>query len=212
MPPASILTEALQRRVVAGIQSGLHIERAARAAGISETTFYRWMEQGHPDSAAQAPPLANMGTKELRLLAKSHEVPIGARTSRANLLTALTDAGVNTWERCRAFREAVEEAEAALEQRLVAQWQLTMQPLTRMEKNAEGEEVEVIVRHANFQSTATFLARRFPEKWSQALALELAGKDGGPISISVTREATIAATVKAYLQGIEDGEHEEAQA
>ena len=40
------LTDAVQEKVCEYIRQGLTYEVAARAAGISESTFYRWRERG----------------------------------------------------------------------------------------------------------------------------------------------------------------------
>ncbi len=40
------LTDEVHRRIVAAIRAGNYAEPAARSAGVSPATFYRWMERG----------------------------------------------------------------------------------------------------------------------------------------------------------------------
>lgn len=201
MPRATSLTDEVQRKVVEGISAGLHVVRAAELAGIGETTFYVWMEKGDPSRQADQPQLPNMARRDLVALAKAHGVAHNSKTPKDTLVERLETAGVGSWARYAKFREAVEAAEAELEQRLVAQWQLTMQAITRTERGPDGRDRQVVVKHANFQSAATFLARRFPQRWSPTHVLEISGRDGGPI---VTREERVD-RLADWLEGILDG-------
>ena len=45
------LTSAVQDRVVAAIRAGNYPEAAARSAGISESTFYRWMARAELEAS-----------------------------------------------------------------------------------------------------------------------------------------------------------------
>lgn len=45
----SALTEGVQRRIESAIRTGAYPETAARAAGVSERSFYRWMERGEAE-------------------------------------------------------------------------------------------------------------------------------------------------------------------
>lgn len=196
-----MLTDEVQRKVVEGISAGLHVIRAAELAGISEGTFYRWMEKGDPSRQVDQPQLRNMARPDLIALAKHHNIPHNAKTPKRVLVERLDAVGAGSWARYSKFREAVETAEAELEQRLVAQWQLTMQAITRTERGPDGRDRQVLVKHANFQSAATFLARRFPQRWSPTHVLEISGRDGGPI---VTREERVD-RLADWLEGILDG-------
>lgn len=44
------LTREVHERIVAAIRAGNYAEPAARSAGISEATYYRWMERGEKAS------------------------------------------------------------------------------------------------------------------------------------------------------------------
>lgn len=47
------LTKAVTERVVVAIRAGNYAETAARSAGISRTTFFRWMQEGEQPDASK---------------------------------------------------------------------------------------------------------------------------------------------------------------
>lgn len=47
----SKLTPQIQERIVLAVRAGNYASVAARSAGIGESTFYRWMENGAKDDA-----------------------------------------------------------------------------------------------------------------------------------------------------------------
>lgn len=71
------------------------------------------------------------------------------------------------------FSEAVKKAEAQAEIRMVQEWQKQMPE--------------------NWQAIATFMERRYPDRWGRQdkSKLELTGKDGGAIKIDSPREDII---------------------
>lgn len=198
MPQPTKLTPKVQADIVARIKGGLPIVSAARRAGIGERTFYRWMELGDPDNDADAPDLDNLAGPDLRRLAATHNVTVPKRATRQQIARLLADAGVESRALYRQFWHAVKGAEAELEERLVAQWQAASAPIL----NEKGE----IVDRGNPAQLGTILARRFPQHWSPTQAIQLTGKDGGPVDVHVTTEQELARAVKAYLQGVDDTE------
>jgi transposase len=101
------LTPEVQDRIVAAIRAGNYAAPAARSAGVSEATFYRWMSRGER--------------------AKS---------------------GIY-----RDFHEAVRRAEADAEVHAVA--------VIRKE-----------IADGDWRAAATFLERRFPDRWRRQQAIE----------------------------------------
>lgn len=180
------LTPELTEKVCADIRAGLPIARAALAAGISEPTFYRWMEKGDPNTNGE-PDLSAMPTKSLRAIAVAAEIPLKPRTTREQVLTALTDAGEGSWEPYRQFRKAVEAADLDLERRLAAQVQTASAP--RMENG-------VVVDPGKPHVLLTMLARRF-KHWSPTHQVEVSGPDGEPVPIEVRAKA-IAESAAAF--------------
>jgi transposase-like protein len=128
------LTPTLQRRIVANITKGVHVEIAARAAGIHTAQFYRWIEQGRD-----------------KVDPETGETIIAPQPYRD-------------------FREAIEQAEAALELDLVNRY-------------------KVVARTAAFgnaQHLAGFLGRRFRARWDTKQAIEVSGPEGGPVKVEGT--------------------------
>ncbi len=161
----------------------MFIERAARYGGIDPSTFRRWMDKGAADPAEE-PNLTKMPLKALAVLAEQNNVPIRRRAKRQEVIDALNDAGIGSWESYRVFRAAVEQADVELEARLVAQWQQTMA--------------------GNHTSIKEFMARRFRETWSPPKTVEVTGAGGGSVQVELHDERALAETVKAYLQGAAD--------
>lgn len=55
MARESKLTPEVQRRIVTSLRAGNYAVVAAKAAGISEPTFYRWMEHGEDKGEENLP-------------------------------------------------------------------------------------------------------------------------------------------------------------
>ncbi len=204
MARATRLTPEVQQQIITSILAGSFVVEAAQRAGVHRATLDRWRAKGDPDGHPDEPDLDKMAVTDLRRLCKTHGIPIKTPAKRNEMATALEAVGAGSFDRYRVFRAAIDEAEAQLQQRLVAQWQQTMSPITEAVINPDGTRTERIIKQAPWQSIATFLSRRFPQQWSQPLALELSGPDGGPIT--VTAEDTLARQVKAFLEGVTEGE------
>jgi hypothetical protein len=71
------------------------------------------------------------------------------------------------------FSEAIKKAESQAEIRMIQEWQAQMP--------------------TNWQAIATFMERRYPDRWSKQdkSKIELTGKDGGDIKIDSPREDII---------------------
>jgi len=107
MPRNSKLSPERQALILGLVRKGLSPEKAARAAGVSPTTYYRWMQQGanpgHPDPQ-------NYTLPQLRAIAAAQDVdlePLGPRPTRAQV-AGLVEAPTPF----REFRESIKRAEA----------------------------------------------------------------------------------------------------
>ena len=198
MPRTTKLSPAVQDKICAAIRAGMYQHRAAIGAGVSETTFYRWMEQGDPANQHNEPALNALPLETLRAAAKSAGITITNRTPRETIIDLLDARDLGSWRPYREFREAVLAAEHDLEQRLIAQIQTASAPITK--RNPATGETE-IVDPGKPQHLLTLLARRF-KHWSPTASVEVTGKDGGPIEVSV--EQRLADKLEAYKQGVAD--------
>jgi hypothetical protein len=82
----------------------------------------------------------------------------------------------------RELWEAIQEAEAEAEFRVVGQWQQQIPE--------------------NWQAARDFLARRYPERWGPKERREVTGKDGGPLEqhVQVSGESVIEVRAVDYRQ------------
>lgn len=208
MAAATRLTNELQDRIVADVLVGSYISRACERAGIDKGTFTRWMHKGDPAGHPDEPDLSAMALADLRRLCKTHSLRVAKGDNRASLAAKLDAVGAGSYDRYRAFRVAVEEAEAQLEARLIDQWQQTMSPIVETVTAPDGTKTDRMVRQANYQSIATFLARRFPARWPVTpISVEVSGPGGRPIEVTV--ETELAEALEAYKQGVSDGRDRE---
>ena len=104
------LSPQVQDTILGLIRKGLNPERAAHAAGVAPSTFYRWMRDGeHP-----APPDPDDYTlPQLRAIAADQDISLdhlGRRPTRRQV-AALLEAPTPF----RQFRESVKRAEAEAE-------------------------------------------------------------------------------------------------
>lgn len=134
------LTEERKNKVLEAIRAGNTKETAAALAGISEATLYNWLAKGREE---ESPDLEGKTVKELRTMAKQHNVKGAGKMNTAQLKEAI-------YKACNIFADFLEEmnmAEAA-----------GMAEHVRNVKNAGLED---------WRASAWFLERRDPANWSK---------------------------------------------
>jgi predicted DNA-binding transcriptional regulator AlpA len=181
------LTPDVQQTICDEIRKGLPIVRAAKVAGISEPTFYRWMQQGEPDAPGE-PQLRSMPIATLRALARDAGITVPAKATKPQIVTVLDDAGLGSWENFRKFREAVEAADVELERRFVENVEKASRPIF--------DDAGKLIDAGRPNVLLTFMARRF-KHWSPTQTVEVSGPEGEPVSIEVRAKA-IAASAAAF--------------
>lgn len=155
----SKLTPRLRDQIVGYVRVGNFASVAARAAGIGESTFYRWMERGER-AATDLEELATMTRAQLMRVARERRMKIPARAARADVLELVVASDAPY----REFREAIKGAEA----------------------QAEAAAV-VVIREAmptSWQAAAWYLERRYPDRYARRERTEVSGPGGGPLRIS----------------------------
>lgn len=158
----SSLTPAVRDRFLRALRTGLFRDQACVYAGISTSTFYRWMEKGNADpELSKEPDLDAMPLKTLRQLAKDSGVEVSPRAGRPTLIRALSDAGIGSWQLYRDFAREVELAEVECELGVLVQWR------EHMANNPAAIE--------------KFLARRFRSRWESSAVLQITGDAENPI-------------------------------
>lgn len=160
------LTPELAAKVLAFVRAGSFANIAARASGIGESTYYRWLERGDA-CATEYDRLTEIPVTEVRVLGKQRGLKC-SRWGRARLIDAVLADEYAFWE----FRESVKEAEAEAEiSRLV-----TIQ-------DAAGE---------HWQAAAWYLERKYPDRYARPIRQEVSGPAGGPIRIAAMTDEELA--------------------
>lgn len=83
------LTEERKDTILQAIRAGNTKETAAALAGISEATLYNWLAKGRDE---EAPDLEGKTVKELRTLAKQHNIKGASKMNTAQLQAAILKA------------------------------------------------------------------------------------------------------------------------
>lgn len=110
MPRPTKLTPAVQDRIVKAISAGAYAIVAAKAAGIGETTFYRWLEMG---SKPDAKPLY----REFWESVKEAE----AQAELANIVLIRQAAQAGTWQAAAWYLERKHSDRWGRQQKLFAE-------------------------------------------------------------------------------------------
>lgn len=152
------LTADLAAKVVAFVRAGSFANVAARASGIGESTYYRWLERGESCETDHAA-LVEAPLAHVRTLGKERGLKC-SRWGRDRLIEALLFDEYPFWE----FRESVKEAEAEAE----------ISRLVKIESAADE----------HWQAAAWWLERKYSDRYGRTLRTEVSGPDGGAIRIS----------------------------
>ncbi|MFF4543587.1 hypothetical protein ACFY1J_04980 [Streptomyces sp. NPDC001406] len=144
-----LLSEEVEQRLVAASRTGVAVELAAEMAGISRTTFLRWMAEGRAEvearDAGEAP------DPELEEYAALYERVRTARATAAARAMAnirrVADGGIVTRVTTRRFRDSVtgEIVEETVEDRTSPDWRADAWYLERQHREHYGKDAVVAV-------------------------------------------------------------------
>ncbi|AKN68784.1 hypothetical protein QR97_02275 [Streptomyces sp. PBH53] len=152
-----LLSEEVEARIVAASRSGIAVELAAEAAGISSATYRRWMARGRAEAAAR-----EEGQKP------NHD----------------EDQFVELYEKVRTAR-AMAAARAMANIRRVAEGGIVTRVTTRKFRDPEtGQIVEEVTEDRtppDWRADAWYLERQHRQHYGKdaALAVEITGLDAG---------------------------------
>ncbi|MGW1275469.1 hypothetical protein ACWD4V_00735 [Streptomyces tsukubensis] len=156
----TLLSEDVEARIIAASRTGIAVELAAEAAGISSSTYRRWMARGRAEIAAR----------------EDGQPPNEEETSYVEL-----------FERVRTAR-AMAAARAMANIRRVADGGLTTKVTTRKYRDVEtGQIVEEVTEDRSvpdWRAAAWYLERQHRTHYGKdaAIAVEITGLDaGGPV-------------------------------
>ncbi|MFF8789249.1 hypothetical protein [Streptomyces sp. NPDC015125] len=145
----SLLSEEVEARLVAASRTGVAVELAAEMAGISRTSFLRWMARGRAETEAREggePP-----SKEESEYATLYEKVRTARATAAARAMAnirrTADGGIVTKVTTRRFRDSItgEIVEETVEDRTSPDWRADAWYLERQHREHYGKDAIVAI-------------------------------------------------------------------
>lgn len=160
--PLKLLEDDVREKLLDSLRRGTTIVSAAAIAGISETTYYRWLERGREAEET----LAETGELD------PYETPF------RKFREAVT----------RAHAQGEDYATGVL-RKLIEGGYVVKTRTKRFRDPASGqvvEEVEEDVAEPDGRMLQFYLERRHrrPDGWGKTESLELSGPEGGPVSVS----------------------------
>jgi hypothetical protein len=171
----TMLSDEVRDRLLKAVRAGAPYVQAARAAGIHDATFRRWMARGEEEQQRQdddQPP-------------DEHEEPF--RAFRAAVLRARADTAVRG---------------VALIQQAAAGGAVIREVNRRYRDPESGqmvEETEVQRAAPEWRAAAWLLERAFREDFGRG-PVEVTGPGGGPLEVSERSLAELAARVRANVE------------
>lgn len=148
------LTRQRHDRIVNALRAGAYAEVAARAAGVHEATYYRWLARGRAEQER-----IDEIHDELETLRRSRARAKVARRRKLQAELVQLEHDDTYREFCEAATRANDEAEVSA--------------IARVRAGAQGE-------HADWRADAWFLERRFPDRWRRRETREVTGSETAP--------------------------------
>ncbi|MGC5042526.1 hypothetical protein ACLQ16_04315 [Streptomyces albidoflavus] len=145
----SLLSEEVESRIIAATRTGIAVELAAEAAGISSATYHRWMARGRAEVAAredgQPPNHEEDSYVELFEKVRSARAMAAAR-AMANI-RRVADGGIVTKVTTRKFRdpETGQIVEEVTEDRTAPDWRADAWYLERQHRNHYGKDAALAI-------------------------------------------------------------------
>ena len=166
----SKLTEERQERIIQLIRGGNFASTAAEAAGISESTFYRWMKTGKESAEA-----------------------IQKWDERVEAWNSLNDAQ----KRSQAHLRPSEEQQPDIEN--VIFWEF-YELVKSAEAEAEAKAVSLIrdAGEKTWQAAAWYLERKFKDKWGRQDRIDHSGQVNHQIGIGASPAEIEAARARLH--------------
>ncbi|MBZ6253643.1 hypothetical protein KVH27_35420 [Streptomyces olivaceus] len=154
-----LLSEEVEARLVAASRTGVAVELAAEMAGISRTTFLRWMARGRAEVEAREdgePP----EEEEAQYAALYEKVRTARATAAARAMMNIrrvADGGVVTKVTTRKFRDSVtgDIVEETVEDRTPPDWRADAWYLERQHRDQYGKDATLAVEITGFGDVPT---------------------------------------------------------
>ncbi|OVZ99495.1 hypothetical protein B9W64_37510 [Streptomyces sp. CS159] len=144
-----LLSEEVEARLVAASRTGVAVELAAEMAGISRTTFLRWMARGRAEIEAREDG-ESPEEEEAQYAALYEKVRTARATAAARAMANIrrvADGGIVTKVTTRKFRDSVtgDIVEETVEDRTSPDWRADAWYLERQHREHYGKDAVVAV-------------------------------------------------------------------
>ncbi|MFK0290712.1 hypothetical protein ACIQU6_09565 [Streptomyces sp. NPDC090442] len=153
----SLLSEEVEARIIAASRSGIAVELAAEAAGISSATYRRWMARGRTEAAAredgQKPNPEEAPYVELFEKVRTARAMAAAR-AMANI-RRVADGGIVTKVTTRRFRDSAtgQIVEEVTEDRTAPDWRADAWYLERQHHHHYGKDAALAIEITGMDSS-----------------------------------------------------------
>lgn len=184
MPRRTKLCDEIETAIVQALDAGAYAVEAATAAGVGESTYYRWLDRGREEQERQDIANGQLDALEHRL--EQIGTKPGNRALRAERTRLLKDRKAHqadakplpTEEPYRAFREACARACARAEVAAVEVLKRTAEGIWQTDEDGNV----VYSTDPDWRAAAWYLERRHPDRWRRREShdLEHRGSETGP--------------------------------
>jgi transposase len=144
-----LLSEEVEARLVAASRTGVAVELAAEMAGISRTSFLRWMARGRAEAEAReaGEPPEEEESKYAALYEKVRTARATAALRAMANIRRVADGGIVTKVTTRRFRDSVtgEIVEETVEDRTSPDWRADAWYLERQHREHYGKDAVVAI-------------------------------------------------------------------
>ncbi|MFE9993555.1 hypothetical protein [Streptomyces avermitilis] len=144
-----LLSEEVEARLVAASRTGVAVELAAEIAGISRTSFLRWMARGRAEAEAReaGEPAEEEESEYAALYEKVRTARATAALRAMANIRRVADGGIVTKVTTRRFRDSVtgEIVEETVEDRTSPDWRADAWYLERQHREHYGKDAVVAV-------------------------------------------------------------------
>lgn len=144
-----LLSEDVEARLVAASRTGVAVELAAEMAGVSRTTFLRWMARGRAEvEAREADEAPDPAEEEYMVLYEKVRTARATAAARAMMnIRRIADGGIVTKVTTRQFRDSVsgEIVTETVEDRTSPDWRADAWYLERQHREHYGKDAIVAV-------------------------------------------------------------------
>ncbi|GGW95405.1 hypothetical protein [Streptomyces noursei] len=145
----TLLSEAVEGRIVAACRTGIAVELAVEAAGISSSTYRRWMARGRAEIAAREDGQAPNKEEDpyVALFEKVRTARAVAAARAVANIRRVADGGIVTKVTTRKFRdpETGQIVEEVTEDRTAPDWRADAWYLERQHRHHYGKDAALAV-------------------------------------------------------------------